>query len=96
MTAPIEGDEEELHGQATNPTRRDWSVPTSRYEKRRGRDDVDLALVVDELEELGVRLERGRDHLLDLGRGLRGLEAELTGAVGDTDANVHVWCLSNA
>src|ERR1041384_3421224 len=60
------------------------------------RHEVDAALVVGELDELGVALERGRDDLLDLGRGLRRLEGELAGAVGDTDANVHASKIRDA
>src|SRR5689334_15564205 len=57
--------------------------------QRGGGHDVDLALVVTQLHELRVGIERLGDDLLDVSGGLRRLEADLTGAVGDTDANVH-------
>jgi hypothetical protein len=44
-----------------------------------GGHEVDLALVVGELDELGVRVESARDDLLDVGRSLRRLEVDLTG-----------------
>ena len=64
--------------------------------ERRDRDDVELALLVGQLDELRLAVESGRDDLLDLGRSLRRLDVELTGAVGDTDANVHTRRLRDA
>src|SRR5690606_26912943 len=64
--------------------------------QRVGRNDVHLALVVGEAQELGVGGEGVRDDLLDLGGGLRALEGELAGGVGDTDANVHVLSVDDA
>src|SRR5690606_8302636 len=57
--------------------------------ERGGGHEVELALVVAELDELGAGVESRCDDLLDLGRRLRRLEVDLAGRVGDADPNVH-------
>src|SRR3954471_11168847 len=57
--------------------------------ERCGGNEVQLARLVGELDELRAALEGVCDGLLDLRRRLGRLEAELTSTVHDADANLH-------
>src|SRR3954454_22731345 len=56
-----------------------------------GRDgnDVEASLVVVELEETAAGVDGCRDELLDVGRGLHSLEADLARGVLDADVDFH-------